>query len=190
MNRRAAIATLLSAALPRAAAALEFGPKQLVVVLLRILAYDRNLKARTNGKEAPILLLYQEGNPGSETLQTDLTNVLEDLASTISVAGLPIKVAGLPYSRPLALEARLLALHPVAVFVCPGLADAIPQISAICRKRQVLTVCSTNAYLKSGLSVGISASEERLHIAINLPASRAEGVDFDAALMRTAEVYR
>lgn len=169
---------------------MEFGPKQVVVVLLRILAYDRQLKARTNGKAAPILLVYQEGDPASEALQTDLNNVLEDLASTVSVAGLPIRVAGLAYTKPLALEARVLALHPVAVFVCPGLADHIPQISAICRKRQVLSACISNAYLKAGLSVGISASEERLHIAINLPASRAEGADFDAALMRTAEVYR
>lgn len=190
MNRRAAIAALLAATLPRVAGAVEFGPKQVMVLLLRILAYDRNLKARSNGKDASILLLYQEGNAQSETLQVDLNNVMEDLGAGLGVSGLAIKVSTLAYTKPLPFEARLLSAHPVAVFLCPGLADAIPQISAACRKRQVLSVTTTNAYLKSGASVGLSASEDRVHIAVNLPASRAEGVDFDAALLRLAEVYR
>jgi hypothetical protein len=190
MNRRAAIATLLYASLCRVASAVEFGPKQVALLMLRILAYDRSFKARADGKTAPILLVYQEGNEHSETMQVDLNNVFEELSGSVTVGGLPLRISALAYTKPLALEARVLSLHPVALFVCPGLADSIPQISAVCRKRAVLSMTTTNAYLRSGLSVGLSAGEDRIHMAINLPASKAEGADLDAALLRIAEVYR
>ncbi len=190
MNRRAAIATLLYASLSGTASAVEFGPKQVALLMLRILAYDRNFKTRADGKTAPILLVYQEGNELSETTQVDLNNVFEELSASVTVGGLPLRVATLSYSKPLALEARVLSLHPVALFICPGLADAVPAISAVCRKRAVLSMTTTNAYLKTGISVGLSGGDDRIHMAINLPASKAEGVDLDAALLRIAEVYR
>ncbi len=190
MNRRSAIAALLCASLPGMAQAVEFGPKQVALLMLRILAYDRSFKARADGKTAPILIVYQEGNDQSETTQVDLNNVFEELASSVTVGGLPLRVSTLAYSKPLALEARVLSLHPVALFVCPALADVVPQISAVCRKRAVLSMTTTNSYLKSGLSVGLSPGEDRIHMAINLPASKAEGADLDAALLRVAEVYR
>lgn len=190
MNRRAALATLLYASLSGVANAVEFGPKQVALLMLRILAYDRNFKTRADGKTAPFLILYQEGNDLSETMQVDLNNVIEELSSSVTVGGLPLRVSTMAYSRALALEARVLSLHPVALFVCPGLADAMPQISAVCRKRSVLSMTTTNAYLKSGLSIGLSAGDDRIHMAINLPASKAEGADLDAALLRIAEVYR
>ena len=67
MNRRAAIVTLISAAagLCSNAEAAELGPKQLGLLILRVLAYDRNLKARSDGKTASIVVLFQEGNQAS-----------------------------------------------------------------------------------------------------------------------------
>lgn len=190
MNRRAALSALLYASLTGVAGAVEFGPKQVALLLLRILAYDRNFKARTDGKTATILIAFQEDNDLSLAAQTDLNNVLEDLSASVTVGGLPLRVASAAYSKPLALEARILSVHPVMLFVCPGLADAIPQISAMCRRRGVLSVTTSNSYIKGGLSVGLSPGEDRIRIAINLPASKAEGVDLDAALLRIAEVYR
>lgn len=190
MNRRAAIAALLCASLPGMARAAELDPKQVALLVLRILAYDRNFKVRADGKAAPILLLYQDGNALSEAMQVDLGNVFEELMGSVRVGGLPLQVSALAYTKPLALEARVLSLHPVVLFVCPGLAEAVPQVSAICRKRSVLSMTTTNSYVKGGLSVGLSPGDDRMHIAINLPASKAEGTDLDAALLRIAEVYR
>ena len=190
MNRRSAIAALLCASLPGMAHAAELDPKQIALLMVRILAYDRNFKARADGKAAPILILYQDGNALSEATQVDLSNVFEELTPSVRVGGLPLQVASLAYTKPLAMEARVLALHPVVLFICPGLADAIPQISAICRKRSVLSMATTTSYVKGGLSVGLSPGDDRIRIAINLPASKAEGTDLDAALLRIAEVYR
>lgn len=196
MRRRNAIAALLgvtvTAALQRSGSAdgAELGPKQLASTLLRILAYDRNLKARSGGKAAPIFVLYQEGNQASETMQTDIVNALEDLASSVTVAELHASVLAIPYSSSPDLEAKIMSRHPVAMFVCTGLADAVPVLSAAARRRSILTLTLTTAYLKAGLSIGFERGDDRVNILINLPASRAEGADLDAALLRLAEVYR
>jgi hypothetical protein len=195
MRRRTATTTLLCAAVAaatgvRPALASELSPKQLAVMLLRILAYDRNVRARSNGKSAPIVVLYLEGNQGSEAMQGDVSNALDDLTSSVSVGGLRLQVSSIAYSSANDLDNKIAALRPVAIFVCTGLADSVPSISAVARRRSVLTMTMTTTYLKSGLSIGLSRGEDRLNILVNLPASRAEGADLDAALLRLAEVYR
>lgn len=195
MRRRTAIAALLCASagiswLEEPACAAELAPKQLAVMLLRILAYDRNIKARSNGKDAPILVLYQEGNQASESVQSDVSNALEDLASSVSVSGLRVQVITHSYSSSADLDAKLAATRPVAIFVCSGLNDIVSSLSTVARKRSVLTMTINTAYLKAGLSISLSRGEDRLSILINLPSARAEGADLDAALLRLAEVYR
>lgn len=170
--------------------AAELGPKQLAAMLLRILAYDRNLKARSNGRLIPIMVLYQEGNQPSEAIQSDVTNALEDLAGSVTVAGLRVQIISLAYSNLDELNAKIVATHPVAMFVCTGLATALPNLVLTARKRSVLTMTMTTAYVKSGLSIGLERGDERVNILINLPATRAEGADIDTDLLRVAEVFR
>jgi hypothetical protein len=195
VRRRTAIAALLYASAvfttgnPPARAS-ELSPKQMAVMLLRILAYDRNIKTRSNGKSAPLLILYQEGNQASESVQSDVANSLEDLANSVSVSGLRVQVSSLAYSSANDLDNKVAALKPVAIVVCTGLSDAIPAVVATARKRSVLTMTLTTTYLKAGLSIGLSRGDDRVNILVNLPAARAEGADLDAALLRLAEVYR
>ncbi len=193
MNRRAAIVTLISAAaagLCSNAEAAELGPKQIALLILRVLAYDRNLKARSDGKTASIVVLFQEGNQASESLQIDMENALEDLSSGAIISGLAVKVTSYAYANPAALDARLASLRAVALFVCSGLGDAIPNISTVARKRSVLSFTLNTAFVKSGLSIGFANADDRVHIVVNLPATRAEGVDLDASLLRIADLYR
>lgn len=196
MRRRSAIAALLGAT---AAVALqlgvcadgaELGPKQLAAMLLRVLAYDRNLKARSNGKSVPIIVLYQEGNQASEAMQSDVANALEDLAASVTVADLRVISVPLAYTNLAEIAAKLTAKRPVAMFVCTGLAEAVPALASLARKHSILTLTLTTAYLKAGLSIGFQRGEDHVNILINLPAARAEGSDLDAALLRLAEVYR
>ncbi len=192
MNRRAAIVTLISAAagLCTTAEAAELGPKQIALLILRVLAYDRNLKARSDGKTASIVVLFQEGNQASESLQIDMENALEGLSSGASISGLAVKATSYAYANPAALDARLASLRAAAVFVCSGLGDAIPNITTVVRKRSVLSFTLNTAFVKGGLSIGFANAEDRVHIVVNLPAYRAEGADLDASLLRIADLYR
>lgn len=191
-SRRTALSALLYSVLgfPTVAAALEFGPKQVAGLLLRVLAYDRNLKARTDGKVVQILILFQEGNQDSEVQQLDMLNALEDVSRKINLATLPVKVSALPVTSVSALDARLATLRASALFVCTGLGDSVSAISALCRKRSILTLTANTSYVKQGLGIGFSESDDRIQLVVNLPAARAEGADLDASLLRVAEVYR
>jgi hypothetical protein len=172
------------------AQAAELGLKHLTVLLLRILTYDRRLLARSGGKSAPILIVYHRNDQPSETMHSDVANTLEDLAPTVTVAGMRLEVASLGYNNVAELDARMAAIRPVAMFVCSGLNDAVPGLAAAARKRAVLTMTLNPAYVRSGLSIGLAPGDDRVNILVNLPASRAEGAELDAALLRLAEVYR
>lgn len=197
MNRRAAIAALglcfalgLPVACPVPAFATELAPKQQALLAARVLAYDRNLKRRSNGKVAAIAILYQEGDQASESLSLDMSSAFEELTATSTIDELPVRVATLAYNGAAELDKKLLQLHPVALYVCPGMADVLSAVSTVTRRRSILTITSTGAYVKSGLSIGLLRLEERPLIVVNLPAARAEGADLDAALLRIAEVLR
>lgn len=175
---------------PGTANALEFGPKQVAGLFLRVLAYDRSLKTRTDGKVVHILILFQEGNQESEVQQLDMLNALEDVSRKISLSTLPVKVSALPYSTPAAIDARLATVRVSALFVCTGLGDVVSAISTLCRKRSILTLTTNTSYVKRGLGIGFSETDDRISLVVNLPAARAEGADLDASLLRVAEVYR
>lgn len=191
MNRRSAIAALgLCFALGAPAFAAELAPKQQALLAARVLAYDRNLKRRSNGKVAAIAVLYQEGDQASESQSLDMSSALEELTASATIDELPVRVATIAYSGAAELDKKLLQLHPVALYVCPGMGDVLSVVSMVARKRAILTITSTGAYVKAGLSIGLLRLEERPLIVVNLPAARAEGADLDAALLRIAEVLK
>lgn len=191
MNRRSAIAALgLCFALGASAFAAELAPKQQALLAARVLAYDRNLKRRSSGKVAAIAVLYQEGDQASESQSLDMSSALEELTASATIDELPVRVATIAYNGAAELDKKLLQLHPVALYVCPGMGDVLGAVSAVTRKRAILTITSTGAYVKAGLSIGLLRLEERPLIVVNLPAARAEGADLDAALLRIAEVLK
>ncbi len=169
--------------------AAELSPKRRAVLGLRILAYDRNVRGRSDGKQATVLVVYRQGNEASEAAQAGLSAALEELAGTLTVGGLPVRVRPLPYN-PGDFEAKLAAAHPVAAYVCPGLTDATAAISAATRRHQVLSMTGADPQVRAGLAVGVVERDDKAGVLVNLPAARAEGADFDAALLRSAEVIR
>lgn len=191
MNRRSAIAALgLCFAFGARAFAAELAPKQQALLAARVLAYDRNMKKRSGGKVAAIVILYQEGDQASESVSLDMSSAFEELAVSSTVDELPVRVTTVAYSSAAELDKKLNQVHPVALYVCPGMGDVLGAVMAVTRKRSILTITSTGAYVKSGLSIGLLRLEERPLIVVNLPAARAEGADLDAALLRIAEVLR
>jgi hypothetical protein len=168
----------------------ELPPKQQALLAVRVLAYDRNLHKRVGARAANVVILFQEGNQTSESLSIDMTGALEDISATSTIDGLALKVTALAYNGAAELDAKLAALHPAAVYVCPGLGDAIAAITATAHRRAVLTMTNTGQYIKAGLSIGLLHGEDRPVLIINLPATKAEGADLDAALLRLANVIR
>src|SRR4051812_38532402 len=159
------------------------------VFLLRVMAYDRNLKSRA-GDAVSVLIAYREGNRSSESAKADLQATLVKISKESQVADLPVQVATVAYRKPADLEDAITSANASALYVCPGLEDMVQPISEITRKKSVLTFTGVESWIKLGLSIGLVARAGKPAIIVNLPVSKEEGADLDPALLRLAEVLR
>jgi hypothetical protein len=157
------------------------------LLLLRVLAYDRNVVKRA-GKTVTIAVVYKPGDVESESIRSQMATALGEAARKVTVAGLPVKVVSLGVTGN--LDTDLSSVRPAAVYVCPGLQDSVAGISRVTRSRAVLSFAGTERYITSGLSIGLIRRSSKAAIMVNLPSSKAEGAALDAALLRVAEVKK
>jgi hypothetical protein len=159
-----------------------------VLIVLRALAYDSNLKTRA-GETINIAVMHRKANSASERSADDITQAFKTLQSTL-VAGLPIDVTHLPYSGSDSLKKAILGLGIDLLYVCEGLDGEIDTIKEITRDTSVLSVGTQRTYVERGLSFGVFELDGKNTILLNLPASRHEGAAFASDLLRLAKVLR
>ena len=159
------------------------------LLLLRILAYDRNLEDRA-GSAASVLVLYRAGDRASETWKDGLVRAFEGLTAEVLVRGRSVKVQALPYRDAADLDARLEALRPALVCVDESLASEVHEVARVTRRRHVLSAAGSRPAAEAGLALAITARGGKATVVVNLPAARQEGAELDAALLAVADVIR
>lgn len=193
MARPRALASLLLAltlaVVPLAAALADGLPaRNHALLLLRILAYDRNIRQRA-GATLTVLVLSQPGDHASERRSATLRAAFEEVARDVTVSGLPVVVRELPFRGVAELEAQLDATHPALLEIDDALAPALPDLLPLTRRHGV-TSSGSRAMAQAGAAVGLSERAGRAALTIHLPSARAEGADLDAALLNLCEVIR
>jgi hypothetical protein len=166
----------------------ELSPSRQVVITMRALAYDGNLKARA-GRSIDLVILFKKGNAHSEQMAQTMANAFGALAGT-TVAGLPIKVSRLAYGGADSLAKWIRTSNTDMLYACEGLEAELDAITSVTRRNKVLTVGSTPEHIRKGMSLGVFQVDTRTTILLNLTASRLEGVAFAADLLRLATVIR
>jgi hypothetical protein len=159
-----------------------------VVILMRALAYDGNLKSRA-GDTVNIAILHKKGHAASESMANAMAKAFSALEAT-QVSGLPIVVARLSYTGEEALKKAITGAGIDFVYVCEGLDSDLDAIERITRQMKVLSVGSKLAHVEKGLSIGVFQIEDKCTILLNLSANRQEGISFAADLLRLAKVIR
>lgn len=163
-------------------------PARQVVILVRALAYDANLKTRAGGN-AVIAVLHKRGHAASEQMAEEMHRAFKSLEGA-KVAGMPLSIARLPYADPATLEAAITAQGIDAVYVCVGLEDELTTIKQVSKKRKIVTMASRSEFVRAGLSLGVFLVDARNMIFVNLAQSREEGAAFGSDLLRLANVIR
>jgi hypothetical protein len=74
--------------------------------------------------------------------------------------------------------------------VTPLRAADLRLLMAAARTSRITTVTGVPEYVETGLAIGIGVKGERPEIVINLTASRAEGADLDAQLLKLARIVK
>jgi hypothetical protein len=167
----------------------DLPPRHQALLLLRVLAYDRNLKARVGGS-ATVLVLYRPGDPASEARRGALRSAFEEVSREVVVSGLPVAVEEVPYRTAAELDAKLESSHAAMVYVDRALEGSLGEITQLTRRRGVLSADGSRSMVEAGVAVGIIARSGRAAVIVNLPVSRQEGANLDASLLAVAEVLR
>jgi len=185
----AGVAVALLFARPVAAQGMVQPASVQVPIILKVLTYDRQFEARTHGA-VTIGIIHDPTDPVSARAMNDVSEVLYG-ARDKTVKQLPIRYFQIEYTGRADLD-RFSAEKAISVYyLTPGLsADAVGQILEVSRARSITSITGVPELVDAGVSVGIGERRGRPQILINLPASRSEGCEFDASLLRIATVIK
>jgi len=178
----------LALAATRPAFAAELSPHGRALLMLKVIAYDRNLKRRA-GKVLRIAVIHRAGDPRSAQDGMEMAAALKEVASRVTVAGLVAEVVLLPLAGATGLADRLRDAGASVAYVADGLAGLTPDIATGSRRAAVLTATGSRAGVEAGLSIGLVRRGLGAAVLVNLPASRREGADIDSELLDIAEVF-
>jgi uncharacterized protein DUF4154 len=163
--------------------------KSQALLLLRILAYDHNLGSRADGKTVTILIVSKAGNSDSDDVANELAGVIREIAKSTTLANNTIQIARLAFNEK-TFDADVSRYKAAALYLAPGLGDGVGTIVATTQSRKLLSFTGTSDWVGLGVSVGFALDDGRPEILVNLPASRREGADLDAALLKAAKIVR
>ncbi len=173
---------------PRPVRAESVPAKNQALLLLRILAYDHNLGNRVDNKTVTIAVVSKTGNSDSEDVANELVSVIRDLAKSTTISNNAIAVVRVAYSDK-TFDAEIAKTKAAALYVAPGLGDAIVNIAGVTQQRKLLTFTGSADFVVT-LAVGFALYDGKPTILVNIPASRAEGADLDPALLRVAKIVK
>ncbi|MBI3932740.1 MAG: YfiR family protein [Acidobacteria bacterium] len=187
--RRIVAALAAVGLLSPAAAPAEWIPAELQVTLIfKILTYDRQLEAKA-GKDLVIGIVHDPSDRESAKAADEISSTLFKFAGK-TVKKLPIKYFIIEYTRPSELESFIKAKGINMLYVTPGVARSLADIVKIAQANHITTATGVPDYVKRGVAVGVTERQNKPQILINLPASKSEGSEFDASLLRIATVVQ
>jgi len=157
-------------------------------ILVKVLAYDGNLKSRA-GSEVVIGFLFKSGNANSEHAADEIMKAFAALGAA-KVQGLPIKAAKVAYETAAGMVGAIKSQGLDVIYICSGLDAELPAILELTRLQKVLSVAGVEEYFTKGASFGVFVLDNKPALHINLAASRGEGVDFGSDLLRLAKVVK
>jgi YfiR/HmsC-like len=159
-----------------------------VPLLVKILSFDRNLTARI-GERVVLGVLYQRHYRTSANIADEVRRAAAELETT-DTGGFTVHPVAIDLDATQDLRAAL-ARHQVTVlYVSPLRAVDLATVIAATRPGSVTTLTGVPEYVETGLAVGIDLRGGRPEIVVNLPASRAEGADLNAQLLKLARVIQ
>jgi hypothetical protein len=158
------------------------------LLLLRILAYDHNLATRIDNKRVTIYVVHRSGGDSEEAANA-MVNIVRDIAKSTKLAGNAVYIQKLAYNDK-TFDADLGRAKIAAVWVAPGLGDVVSGITTATAHHKLLSFSSSVDYVQAGVAIGLGTDGGKPVISVNLPASRHEGADLDAAFLKVAKIVK
>ena len=158
-----------------------------VPLFIKIFAFDRNLAAQPG----PLVLgvLFQGKYRSSVTVAEHVRQAVGD-AGRKTAGGSELRIVLIDLDETPDLAEALTRNRVRVLYVSPLRAVDIRTLTAVSRLAGISTVTGVPRYVEAGLAVGLDLKGERPEIVVNLLASRAEGADLDAQLLKLARIVQ
>jgi hypothetical protein len=182
------MAALVLSAGPLKAAGAPAVPAELqAAIFSRVLAFDRALKDRV-GKSVTIGIVYVSGNEESKQVRQRIQRAFTDVQRDIQ--DLPVRVSTHDYHDTPRLAAWIDANEVDLLYVTDGLEAALDDVKGVAYDKRVGTLTPVRGFVEKGLAVGVVAKGNRPQLVINLPATKAAGMDLDPKAIQLADIIR
>lgn len=166
----------------------EVNPDLAAQLFLKILSYDRNLVTRAGGRLV-LAIVYRPESPESERIRDGVQAAFQDRVGKFPIQGRSVAVTTVPFDAKL-MTKRLQAVGATIIYATPGLDDQTGAVAAAAQLLRAPTLTGRRSLLEAGLAIAVVTNEDRPGIIVNLPVSKALGMDLDPNLLRLAEVKR
>ena len=104
---------------------------------------------------------------------------------------MPIKAVALEYTNPKSLAETVRTQGINVFYIAPGNANTLTELLKMSHTKGITTATGVPEYVQRGVAIGIGKkADQKPDILINLPSSRQEGSEFDASLLRIANVVK
>ena len=189
---RGLLAALFASILCTSAAGTEpmsFPPDVQITLLLKILTYDRSFAVKAKS-QVMIGVVYVAGDAESVKAKDDILKTLQ-LVADRTIKGVPIKAVALEYKDPKSLAETVRSQGINVFYIAPGNANTLTELLRMSHTRGITTATGVPEYVQRGVAIGIGKkADQKPDILINLSSSRQEGSEFDASLLRIANIVK
>lgn len=183
---RLPLAAALLLLAPALAAAEPLPAKNEALLLLRVLAFDRELTTFRARDAVVVVVASRHGDAAGEARRAELVAALREAAREFTVKKLPVRVVPLDWGADAA--ARLKASGGAAVLVVGSLGEAPAEVAAATREAQLLSFAESREAVAGGLSVALVVRGAKAGLHLSIMHAQREGAAFEAPLLRQAEV--
>lgn len=153
-------------------------------ILLKVISFDRQLHARAP-RDVVVGVVMQGGNRTSMVAHNQAVEILA--AQGTAVDGIPVRVVTFDLDRQ-SIRDVFTNNALTHLYVTPLRAVDIGELASQARAAHVTTMTGVTEHLRRGISIGVGLRAGRPKILVNVNASRAEGADLSAELLKLAEL--
>lgn len=156
-------------------------------ILLRALAYDRNLAKARTAVHVGVVCLKDDKN--SEEIGRQVTNQLKAFVGH-RISGMKISVTSIVVGDGETLERTVKAKDINIIYTSAGTDRFFSKIRSLAASRKILVVSGEPHHVRKGAAVVVVQRGEKPRIIVNLKNSKKQGADFDSRLLQLSDVIR
>jgi hypothetical protein len=152
-------------------------------LFFRILTYDRNLAHRA--ADGLVIGVVFQPHVRASVLAKD-----EAMRQQVPhEAGYTVRMVAIALDGSTDLAEAATQAGCNVLYIAPLRAVDVAAVTRASRAHGMLTLTGVAEYVAAGIAVGVGLRGDRPEILVNLAASRREGADFSAQLLRLARVW-